>query len=223
MTPRDPHALLDQLLKRLKAYDALSDDEKDDEAGILLRSALRMLATICGPDLIERAYGREDQAFEGDEARRLISLAALSERLHICAHLFAAVEDFGVAGTIRGAAQEAYLVANGDKPRLFAAAKGKQGKRDAAYALAMCKCRALEWDKYLEVLGESASARKGRIAHAYGVSTDAMAKWPVEARKYLGENVVRYRLDVVNRLAASRLDFSSLEADGRTYQQQLRA
>jgi len=221
----DPDAVT-HLLANVASYYALSDTDRKDEAPTYLRSALRFVAAICGPEMISNAYGElelaEDDAQDGN---RGAALEALSERLWLCFHLFQGVEQPGSGHAIADAANEAYLIANGDKPSLFAPIGGKQGRRGKAYALALNKVRALEWDEYLGAVGTTLQERRDRIVAAYGISLDAFAKWKSEVSRHLGSDAVAYRLQVAGRLARAGQPLGLLgetpESDGAAYRKQL--
>lgn len=214
----DPDAVA-RLLAIVASFYALPAEDKADEAGIHLRTALRALAAICGPELIGAAYNNGNTAHhdgieDDDRAQRL---EAISERLMICSHLFAGIEQPGVGDGIADVAREAHFVANGDKPQLFAPIGGKQGKRNSTYKIAVCELRALEWEAYFLDRGEPAGSYQKRIASAYGAEWGTLMKRRKPLEAFFGKDLVDYKLAVAQRLATSGQPLGILEVDGAQY------
>jgi hypothetical protein len=167
--------------------------------------------------MIADAYGKVNR----DD--RSSGVDAISERLWLSMLLFADVERPGSGDAIVDVAQEAYFVANGDKPKLFAQMGGKQGKRDNTAHIAIWELRALEWDYWLASTGEKPGSRHELIAGAYGVPWPTIMKWDGKLRSHFGMEAYEYKIAVATTLGSLSSPIGDLDADGARYRAALRS
>jgi hypothetical protein len=65
----------------------------------------------------------------------------------------------------------------GDEPRFFSILPRRQGQHKRLYRLNWLRLSALDWDKYLAVVGMSARDRHRIISDAYRTDWEAIRKW----------------------------------------------
>lgn len=65
----------------------------------------------------------------------------------------------------------------GDEPRFFTVYPKRQGQHKRLYRLNRLRLSALDWDKYLDVVGLTACERHNLISTAYRTDWDAIRKW----------------------------------------------
>ncbi len=118
---------LNQIQAEIERFYRMSAEDRKDWASITMGEALRLLSVVCGPELMATAYGEPQSGGRG------ASLDTLSDRLGLSSLLFADLEQPGSGHAISDASLEAYLVARGDKPQLFAPIPSVQGKPDASF------------------------------------------------------------------------------------------
>ncbi len=206
-------------------FRSMQDEDQADWAPIIVRDALRLAAKLCGPLTLQQAYGPL-----AADATRGERLEAVSERLWGLSHFFADVEDHQSGSAITEVAAEAFRVANGDVPILFAPLESRQGKRSNSFALAMSQLRALEWEAYFSGMGLTLVKRRDLVTDAFGVTWDAMVKWRSrDLPKYLGSDVIRMKLATADREGSvdgwgttQGTDDRRLRQDGETYRSLLR-
>jgi hypothetical protein len=202
---------LDQLGAEIERFYSMGKEDREDWAAVTAGQALGLLSSICGAELMELAYG---QPLGHD---RSASLHTLADRLGLCSLLFAEFEQPGTGHAISDAGLEAYLVARGDKPKLFAPILGKQGKRDDTFRIGLAELRALQWDAWLCAAGEKPATRHEQIATAFGVPWDTIRTWPKKLRSLVGENAYKYHVEVAKRLGSSGSPLGDLANDGGRY------
>lgn len=178
------------LLGEIERVNKLDGERKSIWAPGIARQALKLAAELCGPELLAYAYGAET---EGEDRAAQLELA--SDRLWTASHFFASVSDPGSPASFPAMAQEAYLIAHGDKPEFFALLQKRQGRKGNASAVSLSQISALEWEAFLEGKGLSAAARQGLIMEAYGATWDAMKKWRAALEETFGEDVVGMRIE----------------------------
>ncbi len=210
----------DRFCKQMSQFRAMRSDDQADWAPVVIRDALRLAAKLCGPKALRQAYGPIPS-----DATRAENLEAVSERLWALSHFFADVEDHRSGSAITEVAAEAFRVANGDVPILFAPLESRQGKRSNSFALAMSQLRGLEWEAYFKGMGLPPKKRRDLVTDAFGVTWDAMVKWRSrDLPKYLGSDVIRMKLATADREGSvdgwettQGTDDRRLRQDGETY------
>jgi len=213
---------LSSLYDAIEAFDGLDSDDQPDEAAILVRSMLRLVSGICGDDIIRMAYAADPKP----EDRRAC-LSRLAERLMIVSHLFSSQQPMSGSSLV-DAALDASMVANGDRPKLFAPIASKQGVRTNSFELALHQIGALAWVAYLEGSGIKSSESQSTVASAYGTSADTMRKWvPNQLAEAFGVDVVDLKIRTAMREGAMHLkfgiapDLGKIQTDGAAYMRAL--
>lgn len=141
------HASVDEVLDKLEWFDALSADDQEAEAPVLMRTILRWSASVGGPTILRAGYGAA-----ADPSDRSAVLERISDRLDALQHFFADCET-DASTSMAGVALEAHLIANGDVPRLFARVKGRSGSKRNAFAVFHYQMLALEREARLDSYG----------------------------------------------------------------------
>lgn len=124
-------------------------------------------------------------------------------------------------------ANEAFCIAGGDAPTMFAQLSGKQGRRLSSYKLALTQIAAFEWEAYLKARDQKASAAQSLIADAFGATWPTIYKWKAPVAALLGDETVRDALAVAERCAWNEtrsgiaLWWRNIEADGAAYKRAL--
>jgi hypothetical protein len=214
---------VDTFVEGLLRHRDMDDEDQEIWSPVVVRDALQLVARLCGPKMLAAAYGSVDPASERAE-----KLEVLSERLWTVSHFFAVIEDPNSGSSIMEVADEAYRIANGDQPQLFAAIDARQGKRANSFTLTLWQLRALEWEAYLNGLGIDLSKRRAIITAAYGITWDAMAKWRQRLPRTVGHEIFAPKIATALRLGQADAwatdggaDLSQLDMDGETYRRLL--
>lgn len=129
--------------------------------------------------------------------------------------------------------REFAAIAEGDAPFLFAKQKGRSGKRENSYRLALVEARAFYWDSFLKTLGASPADRQGEILFAFGKTWDAIRKNRPALDEYLGQDFVRGQIEKAAAVAEILQNHPTadttidkirpwLRADGQAYKDELR-
>ncbi len=74
----------------------------------------------------------------------------------------------------------------GDEPRFFSLQPRRQGQHKRLYRLNRLRLSALDWDKYLAVVGMSARDRHRLISDAYRTDWEAIRKWAAAVEEQYG-------------------------------------
>lgn len=74
----------------------------------------------------------------------------------------------------------------GDEPRFFSTGRRLQGMHKRPYRLARLRLTALDWDKYLATVGQTAFERHRVISEAYRTDWEAIRKWAKSIEEQFG-------------------------------------
>ncbi|MFZ5696167.1 MAG: hypothetical protein ACOY4N_11045 [Pseudomonadota bacterium] len=179
------------------AFDCAEDDqERARRARHLLAMLIQATNVIAGPDVLEMVYGESPPA-DADPRQHL---AALSMRLWVASEVFKGVEDTSDPSSITSLRDEVLAVANGDSPRLLSRAiKSGRGVLTNGYRLALHRLRALEWEQFLQSMGQSPAEVQGAIVNAYNFTWSAIRGWREQVDKALGAQLVSEMLMMAKR------------------------
>lgn len=165
MTTTIGDLLANVVIHRDAALAAEDQGERQRLALDVMQEALFAMHKLLGEDLLKAALGIVD------EMDRIALLETAARRLHVLSSIFGMMP-VDAAGPF-AIAEEAWAIAHGDAPLMFARITGQKVKHRVLKA----KLEALAWDAYLEGLGLVPGDRHARIAKAFGADWSTIEKW----------------------------------------------
>ncbi|GAA3714304.1 hypothetical protein GCM10022268_23850 [Sphingomonas cynarae] len=165
MTTTIGDLLANVILHRDAALATEDQGERQQLALDVVQEALMAMHKLLGKDLLTAALG------DVDETDRIALLETAARRLHVLSSVFGMMP-VDAAGPF-AIAEEAWAVAHGDAPLMFARITGQKVKHRVLKA----KLEALAWDAYLEGLGLAPGDRHARIGKAFGTDWSTIEKW----------------------------------------------
>lgn len=142
--------------------------------------ASRLVKRVLGPRLhnAELAILFETELEENSQHSDLMAAIANSIRSFLPLFMQRSDDEFsGREEVIVRVIEDMMGIYWGDEPRFFAISPRRRGQHKRLYRLNRLRLSALDWDKYLAVVGMSARERHRLISDAYRTDWEAIRKW----------------------------------------------
>lgn len=156
-------------------YRRLSEPRRE-----LFENASAFLRRVIGPRLHREELSALFDTKLNDDARDTALLATIANTFRSFLPLLMVEgrhEGLDRTEIINDVIQDLMGIYWGDEPRFFSIARKTQGMHKRPYRLAKLRLTALNWDKYLSVVGLSPFERHRIVSDAYKTDWDAIRKW----------------------------------------------
>ena len=166
---------------------------KTERAQSLLVSAIRLARDLCGEDLLREVYGVSATDSRADQLKQI------ARRTNLASYIFLPFDD--EPNGLRQVAQEAYAIAEGAPPDLFA-----QVGNISKYRIDVCRFDALRWLAYLNGFeGLSTAERQAAVTVAFKTPWETLRKWKAQLTDRWGQEAVQRQLQSERRDAKRNL------------------
>ena len=191
----DLHSILDALINARNSLERIDQDDLISGAQIfhswtqprrdLIWSASRLIRRLLGPRLhyaeLQLLFDTELEENSSDTEILMTLVQALYSFFPL--FLFEGTpEHLSDDEVISQVMEDLRGIHWGDSPRFFSVQPRRQGQPKRPYRISMLRLSALNWDKYLEVVGMKPYQRHNLIAQAFKTDWDTIRKWarPIE-------------------------------------------
>jgi hypothetical protein len=195
----DLHNILDALINARISLERI-DPEQISQGVQRLHSWVRPRAELCwnasllvrrliGPDLHRAELSELFETRLEDNSTDCEVMAALANALRSFLPLFMEEgrnELSGEEEVISKLVEDLMGIYWGDEPRFFSIQPRRQGQHKRLYRLNALRLSALDWDKYLAVVGMAARERHRIISDAFRTDWEAIRKWAALIERQYG-------------------------------------
>lgn len=185
---------LDESLKMASDFRAEFENAtgaaKEHAARRLYYAGTIALWDIVGAEALNLVYGEATA-----ETDNVTGLELLAQRTWVASQVFPSDTTLDPY-SLSSASSELRSMAKGDAPKALKRPPGRRGALTNAYRMAQHQLSALCWAKYLRESGATPAQSQIMVTNAFGVTWDAVSRWPSPVKKVYGTDYLERELEL---------------------------